>query len=122
MTTCKQLMATALITLASLCLPQASWAESREDQAWSLIQQNALVIDVRTTQEYASGHLNNSLHIPYQQIAARFAQLEIRKDRPVVLYCRSGNRAGIAEKVLFEQGYTAIHNGGGINGLVRAQP
>lgn len=122
MTLCKQVLTILLVTLSSLSLSQASWAESREAKAWSLIQNNALVIDVRTTEEYASIHLPTSLHIPYQQIAARFAQLEIRKDRPVVLYCRSGQRAAIAEKMLLQQGYTAVHNGGGLNGLNRVKP
>ena len=101
---------------------QTASAASRETQAWQLIQQGALVIDVRTTGEYADGHLPAALHIPYQQIAERFAQLEIRKDRPVVLYCRSGNRSGIAEGILKQAGYTALHNGGGLQGLIEAYP
>ncbi len=119
---CKKIALFALITLSSLTLSQTSWAESREAKAWQLIQQDALVIDVRTTEEYANSHLDTALHIPYQQIATRFSQLEIRKDRPVVLYCRSGRRSSIAEKILLEQGYTALHNGGGLADLVRAQP
>tara|TARA_R110002167_G_scaffold17777_15_gene67574 strand:+ start:1030 stop:1398 length:369 start_codon:yes stop_codon:yes gene_type:complete len=99
-----------------LALP--SWAESREQIAWKLIEQGALVIDVRTTEEYATSHLANALHIPYQAIEKQFTLLEIRKDRPVVLYCRSGNRAGIAYKTLEDSGYTALHNGGGLEGLI----
>ncbi|MEH6472855.1 MAG: rhodanese-like domain-containing protein [Halopseudomonas sp.] len=108
----------ALATAALMLLALPSWADSREQQAWSLIQQGSLIIDVRTTEEYAASHLPNALHIPYQQIEKQFALLEIRKDRPVVLYCRSGNRSGIAYSILQDAGYTALHNGGGIGALL----
>lgn len=115
---------TRMLLLASCFgLSQTSIAaDSREAEAWKLIEQNALVIDVRTTEEYANRHLPGTLHIPYQEIADRFAQLEIRKDREVVLYCRSGNRSGIAYKILTEQGYTQLHNGGGLGALLQARP
>jgi phage shock protein E len=107
-----------LITIFSL----SSWAESREQRAWQLIDQGALVIDVRTTGEYASGHLNNALHIPYEQVVERFDQIGIAKDRSVVLYCRSGNRSGKAEQMLTAAGYQVLHNGGGLNALLQAAP
>jgi len=110
---------TALICCVLMTLSSPSWAESREQQAWQLIKQGALIIDVRSTEEYASGHLPYSLHIPYEQVEQQFAQLELRKDRSVVLYCRSGNRAGIAYKALEKIGYTALHNGGGLNALLQ---
>ncbi|MFT5722875.1 MAG: phage shock protein E [Motiliproteus sp.] len=110
----------ALICSILLTASLPSWAESREQQAWSLIEQGALIIDVRTTAEYADDHLPLALHIPYQQIERQFAQLEIRKDRAVVLYCRSGNRSGKAYKMLENQGYSALHNGGGLEGLLKA--
>lgn len=99
-----------------------TYAESREAKAWELIEQGALLVDVRTTQEYAQGHLKNSLHIAYPEIVDRFNQMEIRKDLPVVLYCRSGNRSGIAYQMLTDAGYTVLHNGGGLNDLLKAAP
>ena len=122
MTATKRLPLLALLLSLCLALPQLSQAESRENKAWELIQQGALVIDVRTTREYAAGHLSQALHIPYQQIAERFAQLEVRKERPVVLYCRSGNRSGKAEKMLLDAGYTQLHNGGGYEALTKIAP
>lgn len=112
----RPLLALICSLLMTLSLP--SWAESREQRAWSLIEQGALVIDVRTTEEYAAGHLPYALHIPYEQIEKQLAQLELRKDRSLVLYCRSGNRAGIAYQALEKRGYTALHNGGGLNALL----
>ncbi len=110
----------ALISSLLLALSLPSWAESREQKAWSLIGQGALIIDVRTTEEYAAGHLPNALHIPYQQIAQQFTQLEVRKDRSVVLYCRSGNRSSKAYSILKDRGYSALHNGGGLKALQKA--
>ncbi|WP_198939385.1 rhodanese-like domain-containing protein [Motiliproteus sp. MSK22-1] len=48
----------------------------------------------------------------------QFANLEIRKDRQIVLYCRSGQRAGIAEAALRQAGYTNLLNGGGYSMLI----
>ncbi|WP_165839954.1 rhodanese-like domain-containing protein [Motiliproteus coralliicola] len=108
--------------IALSLLSNGAIADSREAKAWQLIEQGALVIDVRTTEEYAQAHLKSSVHIPYPEIVARFSQMEIRKDLPIVLYCRSGNRSGIAYKMLSQAGYTALHNGGGLNDLLQAAP
>ncbi|MEH6625299.1 MAG: rhodanese-like domain-containing protein [Motiliproteus sp.] len=94
-------------------------AGEREAQAWEYIKQGAVVIDVRTTEEYAQGHLQDSLHIPYQRIANQLQNLELRKDRQIVLYCRSGQRAGIAEATLVKAGYGKLFNGGGFGPLVQ---
>lgn len=63
----------------------------------------ALLVDVREAHEYAAGHLDGALHIPLAQIASRLAEL---RDRDVVLYCKSGNRARSAWEVLRENGLT----------------
>jgi rhodanese-related sulfurtransferase len=65
-----------------------------------------VVLDVRTADEYATGHVPGAINIPYDQVGARFA--EVPKDRPVVLYCRSGRRAGLAAEVLKDQGYRQL--------------
>jgi rhodanese-related sulfurtransferase len=61
------------------------------------------VLDVRTPEEFASGHVPGAVNIPYDQVAARLA--EIPKDKEVVLYCRSGRRAGLAAAELEKAGY-----------------
>lgn len=76
------------------------------DLATRLAQADApVVIDVRTQEEYAAGHVPGALLIPYDQIADRLA--EIPAGRPLVLYCRSGRRSGVAEAVLAEHGIAA---------------
>ena len=66
------------------------------------------VLDVRSPEEYASGHVPGAINIPYDQIAARIA--EVPKDKDVVLYCKSGRRAGIAAEVLAGQGYNRLQH------------
>jgi rhodanese-related sulfurtransferase len=71
------------------------------------------LIDVRTTEEYADGHLANAKLIPLQELGRRLG--EIDKKKPVLLYCRTGHRSGNALKLLVDKGYTeAKHLEGGI--------
>jgi len=62
-----------------------------------------LVIDVRSAEEYAAGHVPGAVNIPHDQVASRLA--EIPKDKEVVLYCRSGRRSGLAAETLEANGY-----------------
>jgi rhodanese-related sulfurtransferase len=71
------------------------------------------LIDVRTEGEYASGHLAGAKLIPVQEIDKRLA--EISKNKPVLLYCRTGHRSGNALKILQNNGFgRAKHMEGGI--------
>jgi len=64
------------------------------------------VLDVRTAKEFAEGHVPGAVNVPYDQVASRLAQ--IPKDKDVVLYCRSGRRAGLAAGVLEANGYKEL--------------
>lgn len=74
-------------------------------------------VDVRTTGEYVAGHVKGSAHIPYDEIADKITALTADKEAKIHLYCRSGNRAGKALKVLQDMGYNNAHNDGGISNL-----
>jgi rhodanese-related sulfurtransferase len=71
---------------------------------------NPLVLDVRTPGEYAGGHLENSLLVPVQVLQAEIGQLGTDKDKPIFVYCRSGNRSTVASKVLLDHGFTNVVN------------
>jgi len=71
-----------------------------------------LLIDVRTPQEFASGHIAEAINIPVETIATRLN--EIPHDKPVVVYCHSGNRSAQAASILSGAGYTNIYDMGGI--------
>jgi phage shock protein E len=74
-------------------------------------------VDVRTPAEYAAGHVAGAINIPYDQMPQRWTELDSLRTRPVVLYCRSGHRAGIALEELKTHGFTQTVNGGGLEGL-----
>lgn len=103
-----------LLTLACIFLYGCADGESgREDP--SLPQgDKVLVIDVRTTKEYDSGHIDGALHIPYEIIGDKITDLSKDKGRDIVLYCQSGRRSGIAQKTLQDMGYKRVVNAGGI--------
>jgi rhodanese-related sulfurtransferase len=61
------------------------------------------VLDVRSPEEFAAGHVPGAVNIPHDQVASRLA--EIPKDKEVVLYCRSGRRSGLAAEALEANGY-----------------
>ncbi len=71
----------------------------------------AVVMDVRTQQEFDSGHYPQATHIPYDEISERATELDFDKDQLVVVYCRSGNRAGKAKATLNQLGYSNVING-----------
>ena len=91
-------------------------------EGWVLIKQGALLIDVRSADEYEGGHIEGSLNIPHSEIAMLADAIGPEKDRAVVFYCRSGGRAGRAQVALEDLGYTGIFNASGYDALVVTQP
>jgi rhodanese-related sulfurtransferase len=72
-------------------------------------------LDVREPNEYAAGHIPKAVHIPLSQLAGRLAEIETLRDRPLIVYCRSGNRSGRAAVLLRRRGFESVHNlAGGI--------
>ena len=75
----------------------------------------AAIVDVRTPDEFASGHIDGAINIPYEKISQDIQSIKgLTKESPILLYCRSGHRAGIAQDTLELQGFKRILNGGGI--------
>jgi rhodanese-related sulfurtransferase len=72
--------------------------------------ENVLILDVRSSREYRAGHVPNALNIPHNELVARLSELESATDRPIVVYCKSGHRAGLATSMLGEAGYTDLHH------------
>ncbi len=81
-----------------------------------LIKAGALVVDVRTPREFAAGHFPGAINIPLQELSARTAELGDRT-RPVIVYCRTGNRSGQAKVILERLGFTRVYNGGGLRDM-----
>lgn len=71
-----------------------------------------LLLDVRTAEEFAGGHLPGAVNISLQALPQRLA--EVPHDRPIVIYCRSGNRSKQASHLLTAAGYDQLYDLGGI--------
>ncbi len=67
-----------------------------------------IILDVRTPEEYAAGHISGAINIPHNMLAARIDELSEYKNKQIVVHCQSGRRAGLAESVLREGGYNKI--------------
>lgn len=74
-----------------------------------------VVIDVRTPQEYAGGHIAGAINIDHAIIGQEISKANVAKDDTVILYCRSGNRSGIALETLKKMGYFKVENYGSID-------
>ncbi len=72
-----------------------------------------ILVDVRTPEEYRSGHIPGALNIPVDTIGNNPPTSQ--KDALIILYCRSGNRSGVAKKILEQAGYTRIVNFGAVS-------
>lgn len=72
--------------------------------------ENAVVLDVRENNEYHSGHILNSIHIPQSSLAKRITELEKYKSRPIIVGCRSGHRSGHACGLLKKRGFENVYN------------
>lgn len=76
--------------------------------------EEALVIDVRSEAEWNQGLLLRAERINWDEISNKISNIALDKNKKIILYCRSGNRAGKAMKVLAEMGYTDITNAGSL--------
>lgn len=95
--------------------------ETREvsrEEAQKLIEDGAQLVDVRAPHEWNAGHIGGARHLPLAELAERTG--EIDKDRPVVLYCRGGNRSTMATDALTDAGFDAVKLSEGIVGWAAA--
>jgi phage shock protein E len=77
-------------------------------------QAKDVIIDVRSPQEFASGHVEGAINIEHTAIAQEIAKAGVSKDDKVMLYCQSGRRSGMALDTLKGLGFSKAENAGGI--------
>ena len=82
------------------------------------IPPNAVIVDVRTAGEFASGHFPGAINIPHDRIVEGLTASSVPPSTPLVLYCRSGNRSGTAEATLRSAGFSQLQNGGDLHTLL----
>jgi hydroxyacylglutathione hydrolase len=109
---------TALPLMAAACGMGEPTADGYENAPISHVHEHVMMgdaspipfilLDVRTAEEYAEGHIQGAVLIPVQELGERLA--EVPKDKQVYVYCHSGRRSAMASKLLAENGYTRIEN------------
>lgn len=85
--------------------------KSKETTNWKqLVQDGALILDVRTAAEYAAGHIKGSINIPLDDLRSQAGSLRAG-NRTIITCCRSGNRSAIASSMLSGTGLTVLNGG-----------
>ncbi len=88
--------------------PKTDYAELRRN--------GAIIVDVRSKSEFADGHIKNSINIPVNTLLQNLNRLK-NKNTPIITCCATGNRSGMAKRVLKSKGYDQVYNGGGWKSL-----
>jgi phage shock protein E len=105
------LLAAICLALAGISVAQAQVISAADGKA--MVARGALLVDVRSAQEFNTGHVEGAINIPHLDVAKRLSEFGDNRDREIVLYCRSGNRSGLAQESLKALGYTRVFNAGG---------
>jgi rhodanese-related sulfurtransferase len=88
--------------------------EISREEARKLVEEGAQLIDVRADHEWEAGRIAGAKHVPLPELPQRTGELE--QDRPVVVYCRGGNRSSMAAAALNDAGFDAVKLSEGIVG------
>jgi phage shock protein E len=86
------------------------------------VKNGAILIDVRTVEEFTGGSLSGAINIPLHLIESRLNEFPKDKTSTIVLYCKSGRRAASAKAILQKNGYLNIYNAGGFSDLNKCWP
>lgn len=120
----------SILIIAVVSLALSGCGDDRENTASSLgyrqmsaeeaknlmdSEENYVILDVRTQEEYDQGHIPGALLIPHDAIAKQAQDILTDKNQLILVYCRSGNRSKQASASLVELGYTNVVEFGGIN-------
>ena len=109
-----------LLLLAGCAAPvdsEASYQQISMDEAIAIMESESdyIILDVRTTEEFADKHIPDAINIPDETIGTEDIPELPDKDQLILVYCRSGNRSKQASDKLVGLGYTNIVEFGGIN-------
>lgn len=97
---------------AASCTAESNAADIAASEVAARIEAGAapLLLDVRTPEEFASGHVPGALNIPHDQLVQRLGEIEVHRAAEVVLYCERGGRAARAADVLTDAGFRQIRH------------
>jgi phage shock protein E len=98
------------LVLVLFLMAWKSAGELSRDDARAKLARGAVVVDVRTAEEYAAGHLTNAVNLPLDTLKTTVIQRFPDRAQPILLHCRSGRRSHAAERELRALGYTNAFN------------
>jgi phage shock protein E len=115
----RSLLISAALACAALAHADEPTPRINQESLLKRIEQkdaSMIILDVRTPEEFAAGHIPGAINIPYTHLPARVSELTDAGDKDVVLYCRTGVRAERAAQRMREQGFTRLlHLDGDMN-------
>jgi rhodanese-related sulfurtransferase len=107
-------MLLALVAIFSSCArgnaPAGSAIEPSELAARISSGSAPTILDVRTPEEFASGHIKGALNVPLNELPYKLASLKLSPGQEIVVHCQRGGRAASAESILRESGYTQVRD------------
>jgi len=107
-------MRIALLTLLLATLaceaPATGVSEISPDELLTNPPESVLILDVRSEAEFTRGHVPGAVNLSHDRLAAQLEELDAARDQPIVVYCESGRRAGLAADVLREAGFSDIRH------------
>ncbi|WP_071871284.1 rhodanese-like domain-containing protein [Atopomonas hussainii] len=95
-----------VLLILSPWLSAAQWVTQQQ----LLAEPPALLLDVRSANEYAAGHISGAHNISHDQLGMRLAELTAYRDQPVVVYCHSGTRTRYAIELLEAKGFSHVRH------------
>jgi|SRR5665213_2269343 len=102
------LLAALIVIAYELRMRAQSVAAASPQDVIRLMNQNALVLDIRPQEAFAAGHVTGARHMPSDQILKAGETLKKQKDKPIVVYDESGSLAASAVRQLVAQGFTKV--------------
>ncbi|MBX7100574.1 MAG: rhodanese-like domain-containing protein [Myxococcaceae bacterium] len=104
------------VLLCSLSFAACASPSITGEQAHALVDtQRAVLLDVRTPDEFRERHLGGAVNLPVQALEAREAEVPAKPDQDVIVYCRSGHRSARAAELLKARGFSKVHDLGSMS-------
>lgn len=111
------ILAAAAIMLCGCGAEKTGYSQITQAEAVQIMEQQKdyIILDVRTEEEYAEGHIKNAICVPNESITDKEPSQLPDKGQLILVYCRSGRRSKLAAQKLADMGYTNVKEFGGIN-------
>ncbi|MBW2224987.1 MAG: rhodanese-like domain-containing protein [Deltaproteobacteria bacterium] len=109
----KLILVVLVIIIAAVLYLRFSAVRVSGGDARALVAKGATLLDVRSPEEFGGGHIDGAINIPIQELSGRVDELD-DKNHQIVVYCQSGGRSAMAKRLLERDGFTSVHDLGGI--------